>query len=72
MQADKQTSRQAAVALSADSDEADTFATKLLRSLKQDFLDQGETGPDGFQFTTDICGHLNQDDEAPWASFKDN
>ena len=33
-------------------------------------MDQGETGSDGFQITTDICDHLNQDKEAPWASFK--
>jgi putative DNA primase/helicase len=62
--------RKSAVALSADSDDADTFATKLLRSLKQDFMDEDETGPDGFQISTDICIHLNQDNEAPWASFK--
>jgi hypothetical protein len=62
--------RKAAVALSADSDDDDTFTTKLLRALKQDFIDQGETGPDGFQITTDICDHLNQDNEAPWANFR--
>jgi hypothetical protein len=62
--------RKAAVALSADTDEADTFVTKLLRALKEDFVDQGETGPDGFQVTDDICDHLNQDKEAPWANFK--
>ena len=62
--------RKAAIALSADTDEAETFVTKLLRALKQDFVDQGETGPNGFQITGDICDHLNQDTEAPWASFK--
>ena len=62
--------RKAAVALSADSDDDDTFTTKLLRALKQDFVDQNETGPDGFQITTDICDHLNQEKEQPWANFK--
>jgi len=62
--------RKAAVALSADSDDADTFTTKLLRSLKQDFIDEQEAQAGGFQITTDICDHLNQDNEAPWASFK--
>jgi len=62
--------RKAAVALSADTDDADTFATKLLRALKQDFIDQDETDADGFQLTTDICDHLNKDKEAPWADFK--
>jgi hypothetical protein len=33
-------------------------------------MDQGQTGDHGFQTTTDICDHLNQDNEAPWTSFK--
>jgi hypothetical protein len=62
--------RKAAVALSADNDDADTFATKVLRALRQDFIDDRETDDDGFQITTDICDHFNQDKEAPWAHFK--
>jgi hypothetical protein len=62
--------RKAALALSADADDADTFATKLLKALKQDFIDQGEDHEQGFQITTDICDHLNNDKEAPWADFK--
>jgi hypothetical protein len=62
--------RQAALALSADSDDSDTFTTKLLRALKQDFEDQKQANSLGFQSTNDICDHLNQDDEAPWKNFK--
>jgi hypothetical protein len=60
----------AAVALSGDDDSADNFATILLRTLKQDFEDQGENHSSGFQSTTDICEHLNQDKEAPWQGAK--
>jgi hypothetical protein len=62
--------RKAALALSTDIDDADTFATKLLKALKQDFIDEGEDHEKGFQITTDICDHLNNDKEAPWANFK--
>jgi putative DNA primase/helicase len=62
--------RKAAVALSADSDEADTFTTKLLRSLKQDFIDEAEDHIGWWEFTNDICAHLNQANEAPWANYK--
>ena len=62
--------RKAALALSADTDDSDTFITKLLRALKEDFEEQGETHANGFQLTTDICDHLNQDTEAPWANLK--
>jgi Protein of unknown function (DUF3631)/Domain of unknown function (DUF3854) len=62
--------RKAALALSADTDDADTFLTKLLRALKQDFEDQGENHDQGFQLTGDICDHLNRDKEAPWANLK--
>jgi hypothetical protein len=62
--------RKAAVALSADNDDADTFSTKLLKALKQDFVDEGEDHDQGFQMTGDICTHLNTDSEAPWANFK--
>jgi hypothetical protein len=44
--------------------------TKLLKALKQDFIDEGEDNEQGFQSTTDICDHLNKDKEAPWADFK--
>jgi hypothetical protein len=62
--------RKAALALSADVDDADTFATKLLKALKQDFIDEREDHDQGFQITTNICDHLNNDKEAPWANFK--
>src|SRR5262249_33759941 len=62
--------RKAAVTLSADRDDADTFATKVLRYLKEDFVEKEEAIEKGFQITTDICDHLNQDKEAPWADFK--
>ena len=60
----------AALELSKDTDDADTFATKLLKALKQDFENEGEAHDQGFQLTTNICEHLNQDREAPWANFK--
>jgi hypothetical protein len=62
--------RKAALALSADSENAETYSTKLLRALREDFIEQGETEADGFQATSDICSHLNRDNEASWASFK--
>jgi putative DNA primase/helicase len=62
--------RRAALTLSAETDDSDTFTTKLLRALKKDFEDNGQAHPSGFQSTADICEHLNQDDEAPWANFK--
>jgi hypothetical protein len=66
-----QEARNAALALSADTDDAETFATKLLKALKQDFADEREDHPGGFQVSQAICNHLNLNDEAPWASFKD-
>jgi hypothetical protein len=62
--------RKAALSLSRDSDDADTFTTKLLRALKKDFEDEGENHRTGFQASDDICSHLNRDKEAPWASLK--
>jgi hypothetical protein len=62
--------RKAALALSADTDDSDTFTTKLLRALKKDFEDQNQNSDHGFQSTQDICTHLNQDKEAPWNSAK--
>jgi hypothetical protein len=56
----------AAIALSADSDDSDTFNSKLLRALKEDFETNQQAHASGFQATTDICDHLNQDKEAPW------
>src|SRR5271165_752060 len=65
-----QEARKAALSLSADTDDADTFRIKVLRALKQDFEDEGENHDQGFQITGDICNHLNADNEAPWANFK--
>jgi putative DNA primase/helicase len=59
--------RTAALALSGEGDDSDTFVTKLLQALKQDFVDHGEDRDQGFQITTEICEHLNKDKEAPWA-----
>jgi putative DNA primase/helicase len=59
--------RKAALALSTDGDDADTFVTKLLQALKHDFEINEETESDGFRTTHDICEHLNEDDEAPWS-----
>jgi Protein of unknown function (DUF3631) len=63
--------RRAAVALSGASDDADTFQTKLLQSLKQIFEDKGENHKIGALFTSDIIIELNSDDEAPWQRLKD-
>jgi len=60
--------RKAAVALSADTDDTESFATKLLRALKEDFEEHHLDHVGGFQLSTDICDHLNNDTEAPWAN----
>src|SRR5215469_361249 len=46
--------RTAALALSGEGDDSDTFVTKLLQALKQDFVDLGEDHDQGFQITTEI------------------
>jgi Protein of unknown function (DUF3631)/Domain of unknown function (DUF3854) len=60
----------AAVALSGDHDSTDNFKTILLRALKQDFEDEKQNHDKGMLFTSDICSHLNADDEAPWQCYK--
>jgi hypothetical protein len=65
-----QEARNAALALSADTDDADTFTTKLLKALKEDFEDKGENHDQGFQLSGDICTHLNAYTEAPWANLQ--
>jgi hypothetical protein len=63
--------RKAALALSgARNDDDDTFSAKLLRALQEDFLNENQNGATGFEGSEDICTHLNEDKEAPWAGSK--